>query len=130
MNFPYTFIENIWKLSYTDLPPRSRVFFMKLLVSQSRNFSPFMEPEISSFYLQNSPLVPFRSEKDKLKKNLYFFKIHLNILLPSTSRSSTLWFPFKVSAKNIICFTFLSHACYILCPFQLPWFDHPRNTWF
>jgi hypothetical protein len=42
-----------------------------------------------------------------------FAKIHSDIILPPTSRSSEWSLPLKFSDQNVICFNHLSYACYI-----------------
>jgi hypothetical protein len=42
-----------------QLTPRSRVLLQKLIVTQSRNFPPFMEPEVSLPYSQESVTGPY-----------------------------------------------------------------------
>jgi hypothetical protein len=59
----------------------------------------------------------------------YFTKIHLNIILPPTSRSALwslfFWFPHQ----NPLCIPPFPHACYMLCAFYPPWLDHYNYIW-
>jgi hypothetical protein len=58
----------------------------------------------------------------------YFPKIHSNIILPSIPRTSESSLPFKFSNHNV-CYSLLSHACYMPLPSHPPWFNHPNNIW-
>jgi D-alanyl-lipoteichoic acid acyltransferase DltB (MBOAT superfamily) len=58
---------------------------------------------------------------------LCFTKIHSNIILPSTSRSSEWSLPFRFSYQNVVCLSHLFRVCYMLCPPRSPLFDHPNN---
>jgi hypothetical protein len=50
----------------------------------------------------------------------YFLKIRFNIVL-SQSQGLPVWFLWW----NCICFSRLSHACYVSCPSHHPRFDNP-----
>jgi hypothetical protein len=58
----------------------------------------------------------------------YFPKIHSNIIIPSTSRSSNWSLPFRFPNQNFIYISHLSHVCYMPYPYN-PWCDHPNNIW-
>jgi hypothetical protein len=55
--------------------------------------------------------------------------MHLNIILPSTPRSSkwppSLRFPYQNSAWT----SPLPRMCYMPCSSHSSWFDHPNNIW-
>jgi hypothetical protein len=57
-----------------------------------------------------------------------FPKNHYNIIFPSIPKSFERSLPFKISDKNSLCFSYLSHVCYTLCPYP-PWLDHTSNIW-
>jgi hypothetical protein len=59
----------------------------------------------------------------------YFLKIYFNIIFPSTFRSPKLPLPFRFSDQNYVSIPHLSHACFMLRPSHIPWFDHPSNMW-
>jgi hypothetical protein len=56
-------------------------------------------------------------------------KIRFNIILLSTPVSSK-WSPsLKFPQQNPIRSSPLPHTCYMPCPSQSPWFDHPNDIW-
>jgi hypothetical protein len=58
-----------------------------------------------------------------------FYKIHFNIILPSTSRSFELCLPFRLSNQNFVRISYLYLAQYMPCPSHPPSFYHPNNIW-
>jgi len=56
-----------------------------------------------------------------------FPKVHFNIILPFTPRSTKYSLPFTFS-KQIVYAFLISHACYLLLPSHRPWFHH--LTWY
>jgi hypothetical protein len=59
----------------------------------------------------------------------YFRKIHPNIILPSTPRSSEWSLPPKSFNQNIVGIYCISHACYMPHPFHPPWLDLNTMGW-
>jgi hypothetical protein len=59
----------------------------------------------------------------------YFPKIQSNIILPSTPRPSEWSLLFRLTNKNCVWISLLSHVCYMPLPSHSPWFDHPNNIW-
>jgi hypothetical protein len=57
----------------------------------------------------------------------YLTKIHLNIILPPTSRSFQWSPPFGPPNQNSANTSPLPHACHMSCPPHPPWFNHPNN---
>jgi hypothetical protein len=55
-----------------------------------------------------------------------FPKIHSNIILPFTPKSSEWSSPFRFSDQTCVCISHLSDACYVSFPPHHSWFDHPN----
>jgi hypothetical protein len=59
-----------------------------------------------------------------------FFRIHFNIIIPSTPRSSKWSLPYRFSpTSNSVCISHLSYACYMPHPIHLSLFDERNNIW-
>jgi hypothetical protein len=56
-----------------------------------------------------------------------FPKVHSNIILPSTLRSSEWSLPIRFSDHNFIRISHLFHACYVPHLSHLPWLNRPNN---
>jgi hypothetical protein len=71
------------------------------------------------YHVHNSqPLVPIPSPMHPAHTFLpYFHKIHSNIILPSTPRSSEWSLPLRLPTKILLCISQLSRAC--TCPAHL-----------
>jgi hypothetical protein len=58
----------------------------------------------------------------------YFLKIHINIILPSTFRSSKLILSPRFAHQNLLRTCPVSHTCHMPCPSH-SWCDHAGNIW-
>jgi len=56
-------------------------------------------------------------------------KIHSNVILPLTPKSSEWSLPFRISDQNIVHISHLSSACYMPRPSNPPLFDLTNNIW-
>jgi hypothetical protein len=57
----------------------------------------------------------------------YLPKVHLNVILPPTPRSSQWSLPFGPPNQNIVNTSPLQHACHMSRPPHPPWFNHSNN---
>jgi hypothetical protein len=74
---------------------------------------------------KNPPLVPTPSQKNPIHTHTsYLFKIHINTIRPSMSRSPK-WF----SDQYFVRICHLSYVSYMHRPSHPPCFDFPNNIW-
>jgi hypothetical protein len=94
--------------------------FLKIFWNAKAHYCVYKSP---SLVLMLSQINPVRTTLS------YLSKIHLKIILSSTSLffllvSFLLAFPPKSYIHSIYL-----HACYMLCPSHLPWLEHSNYTW-
>jgi len=78
-------------------------------------------PEVNYCADKSPPLIPVLSQMHSVHTlPNYFFKIHSNIILPFTPRSSEWSLPFRVSEKNFLYISRLPHASYTTRPSNSP----------
>jgi hypothetical protein len=79
----------------------------------SRNSPPFMNSKVN-YHVHNSPqLGSIRRKMYTVPINTHhFFKIHFNIILPSTPRSLEWSLPFTFSDQNVVCISFLPYVIF------------------
>ena len=82
---------------------------------------------VTTFTSARTP-VPILSQLDPVHAlTSYFLKIHLNIIFPSTPRSSKLSFSLKFLHLNPVYVSPHPHTCYMPRPSHASGFDHPNN---
>jgi len=87
-----------------------------------------MEPERSLSCSQKPAIRPYpKPAKSSSPIDPYLPKVHLNVILPPTPRSSQWSLPFGPPNQNPVNTSPLSHACQISHPPHPPWFNHPNN---
>jgi len=106
-------------LSFFLQTPRSRVLLEELIVLHK--FYRFMEPEGSLPCSQQIASCPILSQINPFHNfPLCSYKIHSNIVLSSTSRSSEWSLPFGYSDQNFVSVSQLIHVCYLPRPSHPP----------
>jgi len=79
---------------------------------------------------KSPPLAPILTQTDPVHTfPNYFPKIHFNIMLQSTPRSSKWFLPFMISHHDFLWISHLSHACYMLRHSHFLWLDFTYNIW-
>jgi hypothetical protein len=59
----------------------------------------------------------------------HFLKIHFNILIPSTHRSSKWSVSLRPHHQNRVYTSPVSHTYHMPCWYHSSWLDHPNNIW-
>jgi hypothetical protein len=111
---------------------RATVLREKLIIPQLlKKFPAFYETRrfITAFIRsRHLPLFWARLIKSMPPPHL-FWKIHFNIILPSTPGSSKWSSSLRFPHQNPAYTSPLPHTCYLPSPSQHSWFDHPNNIW-
>jgi hypothetical protein len=100
------------------------------LCSYSRISQQFIKPKGSLPCSKGPSPVPILSQINPVHTTpSCLSKIHSNIILPPTSRSSQWSLSFWLSHQNYICISLLPQSCYMPCPSHPPWLDNSNYTW-
>ena len=79
------------------------------------------KPKLHFRVYSGTLFVPIRSHTIQFTPSSYFFTTHINIIFPSTSRSSKLPLSFKFSYQNPLCIG----LCLLPCMWLMPRQSHP-----
>ena len=113
------------------LSPRSRVLPQKQTGPQRvKKFSTFYGTRrfITAFTKARHLSLSWASSIQSISLSL-FSVIHFNIIISPTRKSSK-WSPsLTFFHLNPVCTSPFLHTCYVSCPSQSSWFDHPNNIW-
>jgi hypothetical protein len=82
------------------------------------------------YRIHNSPPpVPVLNQIDPIHAPSHFSKNYFNIILPATLWSSKCSSFLRCPYLSPVCTSPRPHTCYMLCPSQSSWFDHPSDIW-
>jgi hypothetical protein len=104
---------NLKRLPFHQLTPWSRVHLEKLIVRSASQeiLRLFWNPKVHYRVYKSPPPVPIVSQMNLIHTpKSYFPKIHFNIILPFTPRSSEWSLPFRLSNQNFVHISYLPHA--------------------
>jgi hypothetical protein len=77
---------------------------------------------------KSPPLDPILSQPNPVRPiDPHLPKVHLNVILPPTPRSSQRSLTFGLPNQNPVNTSPLPHACHTSRPPHPPWFNHPNN---
>jgi len=115
----HVFVSHNFCRAYCNyLSPCSRVLLGKLIITQSKNFSHFMEPKGSLPFTKTCHWSLSSTRCIQSTTSKPFPKIHSNTIFPSMPSSSEWSLLFSFSDQNKVCISYLSNACYMHQPFH------------
>jgi len=113
---------------FSNIAPRSRVLEKVLVLAWSTNYPHFMKTEGWLPHLEVPATCPCpEPDQSSPCPPSHFLKILLNIILPSTSRSSKWSLSLRFPHQNPVCTSPLPHTCYMPRPTHSFQFDHPNS---
>jgi hypothetical protein len=112
------------------LTPWCRILFEKLIVTQLvKKYSAFLRNPKVHHRVHKSPILdPILSQPNPVRLiDPYLPKVHLDVILLPTPRSSQWSLAFGPPNQNPVSTSPLPHACHMSSPFHPPWFKNPNN---
>jgi hypothetical protein len=112
------------------LTPWCRILFEKLIVTRLvKKYPAFLRnPKVHHRVHKSLPLDPILSQPIPVRPtDPYLPKVHLNIILPPTPRSSQWSLAFGPPNQNHVSTSPLPHAWHMSSPPHPPWFNYPNN---
>ena len=128
----YESYDQLWKmrtiLTYL-LTPWSRVLLEKLTGFAANQETPHIlwNPKVHYRTHKCPPPVPNLSQLHPVPTTPSHFKIHLNIILPSTSWSPQWSLPLRFPHQNLVHTSPFHHTCHMPRPSHSSRFYHPHN---
>jgi hypothetical protein len=119
------------KLNSQGHTPWCKILFEKLIVTQLvKKYPAFLwNPEVHYRVHTTPPLDPIMSQLNPIHPiDPYLPKVHLNVILPPTPRSSQWSLAFRPPNQNPVNTSPFPHACHMSSPPHPPWFNHPNNV--
>jgi hypothetical protein len=113
-----------------SLTPWCRILFEKLIITQLvKKYPDFLWNTKVHYRVHKSPpMAPILNQLNPVRPiDPYLPKIHLNVILPPTPRSSQWFLVFGPPNQNPLNTSPLPHACHMSRPPHLPWSNHPNN---
>jgi len=88
-----------------------------------------MEPKDSLPHSQQFPTCPYSEPSRSTPYPFHFLKIHFNITLPSTPRSSKWCLSLRYPNQNPVWTSPVLYTSYMPRPCYSSWIDHSNNIW-
>jgi hypothetical protein len=123
-------VKHRGKFTFHLLTPWCRILFDKLNVTQlvKKILLSLWNPKVHYRVHKSPPPDPILSQPNPIRPDdPYLSKVHLNVILPSTLRSSQWSLPFWPPKQNPTNTSPLPHASYMSRPSHPPWFNRPNN---